>query len=195
MTTAAAHPPIEDSRDRASAALGMAIFIGSWAMAFAVLFLSFLILRHKQPAWPPAGVTLPSLPLALAGTAVLLGSSYALHRSVSALRRGDRYLSWWNVGLVGGLVFAVLQTWLWADLWSVGSTTFTGGIYESLFYGLTWFHGLHVLCGLVALAAARIGAATGRYGHERRSFLVNAAVFWHFVDVVWIVLFFCFFVP
>ncbi len=195
MTIASIHAPVEDTRDRTNAALGMAIFIGSWAMAFAVLFISFLILRQRQAVWPPVGVTLPSLPLAVAATLTLLGSSFALHRSVSALRRGAPFTSWWTAGLVGGLVFAVLQTWLWADLWAAGTTTFTGGTYESLFYGLTWFHGLHVLCGLGALFLARIGAATGRYGHQRRAFVVNAAVFWHFVDVVWIVLFICFFVP
>ena len=56
--------PAETPRRRVDVALGMAIFIGSWSMAFLSLFLSFLIIRNRQPAWPPAGVTLPSLPVA-----------------------------------------------------------------------------------------------------------------------------------
>ncbi len=70
--------PPETPRRRADVALGLVLFIGSWSMAFATLFLSFLILRQRQPAWPPEGVVLPSLGLASAGTAVLLASSVAL---------------------------------------------------------------------------------------------------------------------
>jgi heme/copper-type cytochrome/quinol oxidase subunit 3 len=160
--------PAESSRRRVDVALGMAIFIGSWSMAFLSLFLSFLIIRNRQPAWPPAGVTLPSLPVAAAGTAVLLAST--------AL----------------ALVFAALQTWLWIGVWSVGETPDTS-IYQGLFYLLTWFHAAHVACGLIALLWIQWAAAAGRVTAERRSTAAGVATFWHFVDVVWLVLFVGFF--
>src|SRR6185503_5222050 len=101
--------PTEPARRRVDVALGMAIFIGSWSMAFLTLFLSFLIIRHRQPAWPPAGVTLPSLPIAAAGTVVLLASSVVLGSAVRRLRTDARgFALRWATGLLLSLVFAAL---------------------------------------------------------------------------------------
>src|SRR5262245_2194217 len=114
--------PNENARRRVDVALGMAIFIGSWSMAFLTLFLSFLIIRHRQPVWPPAGGTLPSLPIAAAGTAVLLGSSLALASAVRRLRSGaPGFAARWATGLLLAVVFAALQTWLWVGVWSAGA--------------------------------------------------------------------------
>jgi len=185
--------PAESPRRRVDVALGMAIFIGSWSMAFLTLFLSFLIIRHRQPAWPPAGVTLPSLPLAAAGTAALLASSVALASAMRRLRAGaPGFAARWAAGLVLALAFALLQTWLWLGVWSAGDTP-DSSIYEGLFYMLTWFHAAHVACGLLALLWIQWAAATGRVSAARRSSAAGVATFWHFVDAVWLVLFVGFF--
>ena len=63
------------------------------------------------------------------------------------------------------------------------------GVYESVFYGLTWFHAVHVACGLVGLIWISAGIGLRRYGPLRMIPPANVGVFWHFVDVVWIVLF------
>jgi heme/copper-type cytochrome/quinol oxidase subunit 3 len=185
--------PAESSRRRVDVALGMAIFIGSWSMAFLSLFLSFLIIRNRQPAWPPAGVTLPSLPVAAAGTAVLLASSVAVAAAMRRLRAGaPGFASRWAAATALALGFAALQTWLWIGVWSVGETPDTS-IYQGLFYLLTWFHAAHVACGLIALLWIQWAAAAGRVTAERRSTAAGVATFWHFVDVVWLVLFVGFF--
>lgn len=187
--------PPEDARTRTNAALGMIIFVGSWTMAFGVLIVSLFILRDREPVWPPQGVVLPSLSLALLATGVLALSSFVLHKAVGNVvssRNGAVRL--WGIALALGLVFAGLQTWLWMDLWAAGRQPWAGGIYESLFYGLTWFHGVHVVCGLLALVVGQIGLMRGDYGSHRYGALSNMAVFWHFVDALWIVLFLCLFI-
>lgn len=194
----AADPVSDDGRTelrrRVDSTLGMALFIGSWSMAFGTLFLSYAVLRQRMGVWPPPGITLPSFELASLATLVLLASSVLLHRAV---RRGERGLAGfrggWALAIALGVVFAALQAWLWVDLVGAGRVP-ASGVYESLFYGLTWIHAAHVLCGLLALVWAQVGIATGRYGAHRMSPVVNAAIFWHFVDVVWVVLFVTFFV-
>jgi cytochrome c oxidase subunit 3 len=138
-------------------------------------------------------VTLPSLPIAAAGTAVLLASSVALASAMRRLRAGGQgFAARWAVGLVLALAFAALQTWLWMGVWSAGEGP-DSSIYQGLFYMLTWFHALHVACGLVALLWIQGAAAAGRVTPARRSTAAGVAPFWHFVDAVWLVLFVGFF--
>ena len=87
-----------------------------------------------------------------------------------------------------GLGFAAIQTWLWADLLSRGSAP-QAGTNESLFFGLTCIHAGHVAVALAALLFAQVGLLTRRYGAHRLAAVQNVAIFWHFMDVVWVVLF------
>jgi len=194
MSELAATLQPEERRTQVNATLGMVFFIGSWTMAFGTLFLSFLVIRQRQPAWPPEGVTLPSLTMAAIGTGVLLISSIVLHQSVKRGRQGRAgFAGWWAVGLLLALVFAAIQTWLWTDVWMAGGRPRTGA-YEGLFYMLTWFHALHVVVGIIALVVVQFGAMSGKFGAARISPASSVAIFWHFVDVVWLVLFLGFFV-
>ncbi|HZM01367.1 MAG TPA: cytochrome c oxidase subunit 3 [Planctomycetota bacterium] len=189
MTGLAMALPRKALRPEVDTTLGMAIFIGSWTMAFATLFISFLFLRQREPVWPPVGVPLPSLPLAAAGTGVLLLSSGALHLALRRARAGaDGLLPLWLAALGLGCTFAALQTRLWLDVWNAGFHA-DAGQYFGLFYLLTWFHAAHVLCGLVALAAVGAGIARGRVGAQRLAPAIGTALFWHFVDAIWVVLF------
>ncbi|MDP6740533.1 MAG: cytochrome c oxidase subunit 3 [Planctomycetota bacterium] len=191
--------PRETGRDRVNATLGMILFIGSWSMAFGTLFLSFLVLRDKIAVWPPAGIALPSAPIAGFATLVLAASSVFVERGSRSLSpdagsgRKASFSSLWITGMLLGLGFALLQAWLWYDLILAGRTQ-TSGLYESLFFGLTWVHAVHVVVGLFLLVWALVGSKLGRYGPERRSFVSNAALFWHFVGIVWLFLFLGFFV-
>ena len=171
----------------------MALFVGSWSMAFGTLFLSYFILRHKQGEWPPSGVVLPSFGMALLATGLLLASSLVLRGAGARLSAGRAGVAArWNAALLLGLAFAGLQTWLWIGLAAAGRLP-ESGVYESVFYALTWFHGAHVACGLIGLGWVSLGLATGRYHTGRTIVPGNVAVFWHFVDVVWLVLFVTFF--
>lgn len=194
MGTLAADLPREDPRARVNATLGMIFFIGSWSMAFGTLFLSFLILRDRAGTWPPPGVLLPSFPMATAATLVLLGSSLAVHAAVTRGRKGaPGFAGLWALGLGLGGAFAALQSWLWFDLLAAGVGP-ESSTYATLFFGLTWVHAAHVALALISLMWIQWGIRTGRYGAHRISTVQNTAIFWHFMDVVWVVLYLAFFI-
>ncbi len=87
-----------------------------------------------------------------------------------------------------GVAFVALQTVVWWSLAHHG-LRWDGSKYGSVFYALTWFHALHVLAGLGVLAAILVGALRGRYTAEKHTAVRLGALFWHFVDVVWVLLF------
>jgi heme/copper-type cytochrome/quinol oxidase subunit 3 len=160
---------------------GLSIFHASWGMVFL-----------QAPVWPPSGT--PPVPkavqvLAVANTAILLASSLALRRGVRALEvgrpRGIR-LPLAATLLLGG-VFLALQVESWRGLW-LGGLSFRNGTYESLLYGLTAFHALHVVAGLGVLlwilpVGSRGEARPLTVGDRIR--VRSAAAFWHFVDAAW----------
>ncbi len=181
------HPRAKEDFTRS---LGMIIALGSWAMMFGALFFVYAAIRTSSRVWPPAG--LPALPvgLPLVNTAVLAASSVALVLATRALARGDRKLFPKHVAVafLFGTAFMALQFKVWSDLWAAGLMPKTGA-YASVFYGLTCLHGLHVLAGLVVLGVLFVRGMRGVYTEHNVSRVHVASMFWHFVDVVWILMF------
>ena len=169
--------------------VGMIVFLGSWAMMFGALFFGYVLLRLRAPVWPPPG---PTLPLVLPGiaTAVMLASEVVLWRTLAALRRHDaRHLLAGVLTTIGlGLAFLGLQTVTWVSLWQAG-LRLGSGAYASLFYILTLFHALHVLVGIGVLAAMLPASGRHRYDVRHESRLRLSGMFWHFVGIVWVVMF------
>jgi cytochrome c oxidase subunit III len=178
------------AEERSLAHSGMVIFLGSWAMMFGALFFAYAVLRVSAPIWPPPGFT--RLPLGLPGinTLLLLASSRTLSLALARLRGGQlercRNDLLWTLLL--GLVFMGLQCTVWAGLWH-GGLHLASGAYGGTFYVLTVFHALHVLVGLGLLARLvapllrHVPVAPGRVP------ATLAAMFWHFVDAVWLTMF------
>lgn len=176
--------------ERTLAYSGMVIFLGAWAMMFGALFFSYAVLRISAPIWPAPG--LPRLPLGLpaVNTVLLLTSSWTLSRALGQLKRGQlgrcRDALLLTIGL--GVGFGALQIQVWSALWRSG-LHLDSGAYGGTFYLLTVFHVLHVLVGLglllrtVAPLLARAPVAPGRVP------AALTALFWHFVDAVWLVMF------
>jgi heme/copper-type cytochrome/quinol oxidase subunit 3 len=166
--------------------LGIVIFVASWAMLFAALFMSYAILRLRSTTWPPDGFARPPLGLPVLATLALAASSAALQRGLSFVRRNEpeRYLLHLVATLALGAAFLAFQFSVWWSLWQ-GGLTLQSGIFGGIFYLLTCFHALHVLVGLLLLAwllpGARqpldLGGKLGRLG--------VVAIYWHFVGVVW----------
>jgi cytochrome c oxidase subunit III len=170
--------------------LGMIVALGSWSMMFGALFFMYFGVRSRAPMWPPPGA--PPLPLALPAlnTLVLVASSLALWRGVAALARGNRraLAPWVGVALVLGAAFVGLQLVVWKAQWAAGLLP-SSGVYGSLFYGLTALHAVHVVAGLLVLLVV-LGRALGGVYTEHNVVRVRvAAMFWHFVDAVWLVMF------
>jgi len=164
--------------------------LASWTMLFVALFFAYAVLRLRAPAWPPDG--LPPLPRALPflNTLVLLASSAVLHLGVrpeAEDRPGSLRRALLGTLALGSL-FLALQLAVWVPLWRSGFRI-DSGTYGSIFYSLTVFHAVHVLAGLVALAVLLPGAFSGRLVSGRASTVRLSAMFWHFVDAVWVVMF------
>ena len=176
------------SGDERTARVGMAVFLGSWAMLFAGLFFAYAFVRARATVWPPLDAA--PLPRLLPGlnTLVIAASSAAVVRAVRAqeLGRARSAAASLAAAAVMGTIFLALQSLVWIGLWREGLVP-SGGPYPSVFYGLTAFHALHVLVGLVALGwlAARVRARTGFPRADVRLW----GWYWHFVGVVWAVLY------
>ena len=177
-------------KDDFTRTLGMVIALGAWAMMFGALFFVYAGIRTGTRVWPPPG--LPPIPVALpaVNTLVLAASSGALVLGTRGLAVGRRKpLALWLFGALalGGL-FLGLQLKVWSDLWASGLLP-SSGQFASVFYGLTVLHAAHVLAGLVMLAVMLVRALRGEYTEHNVSRVRVAGLFWHFVDVVWVLMF------
>jgi cytochrome c oxidase subunit III len=169
--------------------VGMVMALASWTMLFASLFFAYAVLRMASDTWPPEGAARLPVALPAFNTLLLLASSVVLSLGASTRRErpgGLRRALHATIAL-GGL-FLALQMVVWVPLWRNGFRL-SSGVYGSLFYGLTVFHALHVLAGLVALAWLLRGAVDGRYVSSRQNPVRLTAMFWHFVDIVWVLMF------
>jgi cytochrome c oxidase subunit 3 len=162
--------------------VGIVLFLASWTVLFAGLFFSYGLLRLKSSHWPPEGV--PTLPLFLPGVAtiVLLVSSLALWWG---MRQKSR--AFFIATLFLGILFLLLQSITWVNLWERG-LQLDSGAYGGVFYLMTSFHALHIVGGLLALLCFLPAAL--KLGLDNVPGLRPAALFWHFIDLVWCLMFF-----
>ncbi len=165
----------------------MVVWLASEMMFFSGLFAAWFTLRANAPGgvWPPAGVELSTARTA-AATGVLLGSSFTMHLAVVAARHDDRSASvrWLVATVAMGAVFVANQAWEYAEApFHIGSHA-----YGSIFYLMTGFHGFHVIGGLIFLLVIA-GVVGGRSKAPAARTVEMAAYYWHFVDVVWVVMF------
>ncbi|MFU8871779.1 cytochrome c oxidase subunit 3 [Micromonospora sp. SL4-19] len=167
---------------------GMVMFVATEATLFACLLGSYFYLRFQfGPEWPPGGLEKPKLLIPLLMTLVLVPSSLPVVWAEHGIRQGQRWRLRAGLAatLVMGLIFMGLLVKEYAD--DLKLHTLTTNVYGSLFYLITGFHGLHVSVGLIMigwlLAASLRGGSFGSRRHER---VRNAAIYWHFVDTVWV---------
>jgi len=170
--------------------VGMVIFLGAWAMMFAALFFAYVAVRLNVPSWPPPGT--PALPLfwPAVNTAVLLASSVTVHLGLSKIRNWQvAALRRWLLATLGlGALFLALQFKVWLAVWDTG-LKMSNSLYGSVFYALTTVHALHVVAGWIAIAAVAVQAYRGVYRKNRHTAVRMVAMFWHFIDVIWVVMF------
>ena len=180
--------PLGGTGSRALGWWGMTWLIATEAALFAyLLFAYFYLASAAQTRWPPSGP--PELSLALPNTFVLLASSAALlwaERGMDRDRPGRLRLGL-AVTILLGAAFLVVQGFEYHRAAFSPSTD----AYGSLFFTITGLHGAHVLVGLLMNAFALAMALAGPLTRARRVAIHNAALYWHFVDVVWLVVFTC----
>ena len=185
----AAHPPAAHRSSRVdSATLGMLLFIASEVMLFGSFFTAYFFVRvvNNAPQWPPEQFELPVF-LAGVNTAILLTSSATMHWALQAIKRGHR------AGLQAGLVITFLLglTFLLIQIREYTRIGFAprDTAFGTIFYGLTGLHGAHVFVGLTLLAFATTRAFRGHYSAAAHHGVEIPGIYWHFVDVMWIIVY------
>ncbi|MCW3473358.1 cytochrome c oxidase subunit 3 [Limobrevibacterium gyesilva] len=193
--TAGMHTPIV----RIGLRYGMTLFIASEVMFFAGFFWAYFhfalfpehVLGVENPTWPPAGIhTFDPWHLPFLNTMILLLSGTTITWAHHSLLAGDRK------GLITGLALTVALgltfTTFQAIEYSEAPFHFSGGgIYPSVFFLATGFHGFHVIVGTCFLIVCLLRAMNGQFTPQRHFGFEAAAWYWHFVDVVWLFLFIC----
>jgi cytochrome c oxidase subunit III len=169
------------------ALLGMLLFIISEIMVFGAFFTAYFFIRIVQDnPWPGPGAELPKL-VAGFNTAILLSSSVTIHWALTSIKNGNRRA--FQAGMAAtfllGLTFLFIQVNEYIHLGIAPHDT----AQMSVFYGLTGLHGAHVTIGLLLLAIINIRAARGHYSPEAHAGVEIPGIYWHFVDVMWVVVF------
>jgi cytochrome c oxidase subunit 3 len=180
-------PPAHRSSRVHAPTLGMLLFIMSEVMIFGAFFTAYFFIRIvTHNPWPAHGTTVPE---AVAGvnTLILLSSSLTLHWALVSVRHGNRFGL--KAGMVAtfllGLTFLFIQVNEYIHLGIAPHDT----AQMSVFYGLTGLHGAHVFVGLSLLLMVTVRAFRGHFSPEEHRGVEVPGIYWHFVDVMWVIVF------
>jgi heme/copper-type cytochrome/quinol oxidase subunit 3 len=169
--------------------MSMALFLASEAAFFSVLILAYLYYYPAYAQGPNAATVLDPIITGIF-TIALLASSFTLWRAQKSSEHGQQgALRLWLLATVAlGLIFLFGQVWEYSQL-ARENVTISTSLFGTTFYTLTGFHGLHVLGGLLAIIIL-LGLALGGKITPARSIAVETVeLYWHFVDVVWVLIF------
>jgi heme/copper-type cytochrome/quinol oxidase subunit 3 len=168
---------------------GMWAFIASEVMFFTSLIATFISFKLDNEAAFEEAHHVLSLPLATIGTTVLIFSSFAVVMGLEAIQSSDRrvFFNWMGLTILFGAMFLGIQAFEWYELMHEGIKA--DDVFGTVFFSTTGFHGLHVLGGVVWLGLIMLRASRGEYSAENNLGIELFGLYWHFVDVVWIVLF------
>ena len=169
--------------------LGMWLFLASEIMFFTGLIGSYIVLRFGSPTWPAPGEIL-NVPLTAFNTFILICSSVTMVKAFAAIGHGDQsgLKKWLASTVLLGAVFLSIQAYEYAKLIEHG-LTISSSLYGACFFTLTGFHGAHVTIGVLCLIFTTIKAFRGGYSQEYHYGVEIMGLYWHFVDLVWIMLF------
>lgn len=188
---------LSESEGPSNESLGIILFIVSEAVMFGAFFAQYFYNRILSDSWPtraglpPGFEKVPSFPLPLIMTVLLVASGFTAHWAQNAIRRDDRdqFTGWLIITILLGLGFLGVQAYEYANFIFVEGFTITSGIYGTVFYSLTGLHGLHVTIGAILLIGVLIRGFMGHFSSRSHFGVEGTILYWHFVDVVWIALY------
>jgi cytochrome c oxidase subunit 3 len=167
--------------------LGMLLFIVSEVMVFGAFFTAYFFIRIANgDAWPAPGTKLP-VEVAGFNTAILVSSSFTMHWAQTSIKNGNRF------GLKAGIVSTFLLgcTFLFVQINEYANIGFSPQDHAqgTIFYGLTGLHGAHVFIGLTLLLLVVVRSFRGHFSAEEHRGVEVPGIYWHFVDIMWIVVY------
>jgi cytochrome c oxidase subunit 3 len=180
-------PPANRSSRVEPQFLGMLLFIISEVMVFGAFFTAYFFIRVVQgDTWPAPGT---ELPVAVAGvnTAVLLSSSLTMHWTLHSAKLGNRF------GMKAGILstFLLGATFLFVQINEYVHIGFSPQDHAqgTIFYGLTGLHGAHVTIGLMLLSFVMVRVFRGHFTPEEHRGVEVPGIYWHFVDIMWVIVY------
>jgi len=182
-------PPIHYSSRINPLIVGIFLFIGSEIMLFGSFFTVYFFDRVVNPSttqWPPDAFVRPWF-IALVNTCILVTSSFTVHWATTSIKRGNRtgLQAGMTLTFLLGLTFLLTQA---IEYHRIGFNT-ADGAFAATFFGLTGLHGFHVFVGLTILLIMTIRAFRGHFSPEHHHGIEVGGIYWHFVDVMWIVVY------
>jgi len=176
-------PPVERGK------FAIWLFLATEVMFFSGLIGAYIVLRSATKSWPDPQERL-AVNITAFNTFVLITSSWLMVKALFAAKRGDRggILRWLAATIVGGSCFVGIQVYEYIQLVKEGAIPRVD-IFWSTFYVMTGFHGFHVVVGVIWLICVWFCALNGRYTAKNHLGVELAGLYWHFVDLVWVLLF------
>ncbi len=175
--------------------LGMWTFLAGDAMSFGTLLAAYGAIRFGSGDWPVPGDVL-GVGLSSFMTFLLICSSVTMVWGLAAAQQGDvaGFRRWIFLTAVGGLFFLGLQAYEWNEFifhkgLGFSSNTVGSPLFGTTFYVITGFHGMHVTGGVIYLLCILIKGWNGYYSGPNASIVEISGLYWHFVDLVWIMVF------
>jgi len=195
QAAAAEHPlgldPVESPLTPESwGKLGMWVFLAADAMSFGGLLAAYGALRYGDPNWPHPSSIL-GIQLTAFMTFLLICSSVTMVEALASIRHGNQagLKKFLFLTILGGTMFLALQAYEWNKLIFHDGQSITRNNFGATFFILTGFHGFHVLSGVIYLSCILARALTGAYSADDNNSVEVAALYWHFVDLIWILVF------
>ncbi len=169
--------------------LAMWAFLGSECLLFGALISTYLLYKNRSVDGPQPE-EMYDIPFTSASSFMLLMSSLTMVLALAAIQRGDtRRLRLWLLATATlGSLFITGQVYEFTSFYREG-LGYTTNIFSSAFYSLTGFHGVHVSVGIIMLMSLFVLSLTGRLKQDRGETVEIVGLYWHFVDIVWVVIF------
>jgi cytochrome c oxidase subunit III len=180
-------PARTSKREMSGPVLGMVLFVASEAMFFAAFFGGYFTIRDNAKVWPPPGIPHLEIDIAAILTVILVMSSLVVQLSLRSIRGGDqrRAVVFLGLTIALGITFLLLQLYDYSQL----GFGVKDGPFGTLFYVMTGIHMAHVFGGVVFLSLVFGQALSGSLSPSNHDSLAAGAIYWDFVDVVWLLLF------
>ena len=180
---------------RVQSNIGMGILLISWSMLFASLFLSYFVFRFSQDSWPPMGMAKVSLLWPSLSMVLMLVSSYAYNKFQTGYLTGNKKdsLKILQATILLAALFLACQFLLWSDMKAIGLYA-SAGIFPSLLYGFTWIHWAHVILAVPALVFLAYSLGVNNRFKMGELSIINIGRFWHFLGIIWLLIYLALFV-